>query len=322
MKRWMVIGFLLGGIAVAFLVMVNPPAKKVNGAVSPHSPAPVSLWKAPDTATIPQTAEGALIRYGRQLVAKTSWYLGPRGKIAAMSNGMNCQNCHLDAGTKPWGNNYGGVASTYPRYRDRSGTIETVEKRVNDCLERSLNGKPLDSASHEMRAFVAYIHWLGKDVPAGQKPEGAGIASLPWLHRAADPMRGRIVYVEKCQLCHGADGGGQPDTLLGTGYLYPPLWGKNSYNIGAGLYRLSRFAGYVKDNMPFGVSHGASQLTDEEAWDVAAFVNVQPHPIKDFRSDWPDIATKPVDHPFGPFADTFSERQHKFGPWAEMKNKK
>jgi thiosulfate dehydrogenase len=235
---------------------------------------------------------------------------------------MNCQNCHLAAGTKPWGNNYSAVASTYPRYRDRSGTVESIEKRVNDCLERSLNGKPLDSNSREMRAIVAYMHWLGSNVIKGEKPLGAGITSLKNLDRPADPEKGKIVFIEKCQLCHGANGAGQLDTVTHSGYLYPPLWGPDSYNIGAGLYRLSRMAGYVKDNMPFGVSHGNAQLTDEQAWDVAAFINAQPRPHKDLSGDWPQISTKPMDYPFGPFTDTFSEQQHKFGPFNPIQQAK
>ena len=70
------------------------------------------LWQAPDTNSIPPTNEGSLIRYGRELIVNTSLYLGPKGKIAAVSNGMNCQNCHLNAGAKPWGNNYSAVFST------------------------------------------------------------------------------------------------------------------------------------------------------------------------------------------------------------------
>ena len=87
---------------------------------------------------------------------------------------------------------------------------------------------------------------------------------------------------------------------------------------GAGLFRLSRFAGYVKANMPQGASWERPQLTDEEAWDVAAYVNAQPRPTKDLSTDWPDIAKKPVDHPFGPYKDPYSEQQHKFGPFGPI----
>src|SRR6478735_12110529 len=70
--------------------------------------------------------EDSLTRYGHELVANTSYYLGPKGKIAKISNGMNCQNCHLDAGTFPFGNNYRAVVSTYPKFRARSGRLETI----------------------------------------------------------------------------------------------------------------------------------------------------------------------------------------------------
>ncbi|NII24661.1 c-type cytochrome [Pseudoflavitalea sp. X16] len=281
----------------------------------PVSGLPEWPWEAPDTASIPFTAEGDLIRYGRSLIAKTAHYLGPEGIVRPISNGMNCQNCHLDAGTRPWGNNYSAVAATYPRYRDRSGTIESVEKRVNDCLQRSLNGSPLDSNSHELKAMVAYIKWVGSKVPANKKPLGVGISSLPYLDRPADSARGRLVYDQYCQRCHGTKGQGMPDSI-GPGYRYPPLWGKNSYNTGAGIYRLSRLAGYVRDNMPYDeASHLKPVLSDEEAWDVAAFINTQARPLKAFPGDWPDIRTKPVDHPFGPFPDTFPEQQHKYGPF-------
>jgi thiosulfate dehydrogenase len=95
----------------------------------------------------------------------------------------------------------------------------------------------------------------------------------------------------------------------------------NSYNVGAGLYRVSTLAGYVKANMPYGVTFENPFLTDEEAWDVAAYINSMPRPDKDLSMDWPDISKKPFDHPFGPYADSFSEIQHKYGPFILIKNK-
>lgn len=271
-------------------------------------------WHVPDSNLIPNSEEGDLIRYGKQLVANTSLYLGPHGSVAQITNGMNCQNCHLEGGTKFLGNNYGAVFSTYPRFRERSGTVENIYKRVNDCLQRSLNGDAIDTLSREMQAFAAYINWVGKNVPKGTKPEGAGIKELPYLSRPADVVKGKQVYLLKCQLCHKVDGSGQvrPDS---TGYVYPPLWGPHSYTTAAGLFRLSRFAGFVRYNMPFGASHQIPQLTDEEAWDVGAFVNSQPRPKKVFKEDWPVISTKPIDHPFGPYTDGYTEEQHKYGPF-------
>ena len=292
-------------VAVATEATDGPPPPG-----SYHRPA----TPAPDTATIPRTAAGRQIRYGRELVARTAAYLGPRGAVAHLGNGMNCQNCHLQAGTQGFANNYLAVAATYPKLRARSGTVEGIEKRVNDCLERSLNGRALPDSSREMRAIVAYINWLGQGIPKGKKVYGTGLTKLAYLPRAADPVIGRAVFAGKCQSCHGPAGQGQP-LADGRGYQYPPLWGPRSYNDGAGLFRVSNLAKYVKAAMPFGATFDQPQLTDAQAWDVAAFVNSQPRPHLHTPRDWPDISKKPVDLPFGPYIDAFAERQHKYGPW-------
>jgi thiosulfate dehydrogenase len=277
-----------------------------------------ALWQAPSVDEIPDNEEGDLIRYGRDLIANTSAYLGHKGVVGNLSNNNNCQNCHIAAGTQNFGNPFSAVASTYPRYRERSARVESIEFRINDCMQRSLNGKPLDSVSTEMRAMVAYIKWLGKDVPKGFKPKGAGTGPLPYLKRAADSIKGKAVYVNHCQRCHGQNGEGVL-TADSSGYKYPPLWGENSFNVGAGLFRLSYLAGFIKNNMPFGISWQNPELNDEEAWDVAAYIASQPRPVKVFAHDWANVAKKPVDYPFGPYADSFSETQHKYGPFGEMK---
>lgn len=281
----------------------------------------VKYWQAPDEASLMNNAKKYLILYGKELIAHTADYFGVNGKVNKNAiNGMNCQNCHLDAGTKVFGNNYSAVASTYPKYRARSGATEDIYKRINDCFERSLNGKSLSVNSKEIQAIAAYINWLGKDVAKGEKPAGSGFKDLAFLDRAANPSNGNLVYTQKCVSCHQANGEGQWNDTK-TAFVYPPLWGEHSYNDGAGLYRLSNFAKYVKYNMPLGVSHNNTQLTDEEAWDLAAFVNTQVRPKKDISKDWPKIEEKPFDHPFGPFADGFSEAEHKFGPFKPIKSK-
>lgn len=277
-----------------------------------------SWWSIPELSEIKDDKQRELVKYGRELIMHTSRYLGPNGTVENLSNGLNCQNCHLDGGTKPWGNNYSAVASTYPKIRARSGQMEGIEKRVNDCFERSLNGRALENDSREMKAIVAYMKFLGKNVKKGESPEGSGITKLDFLKRPADPVKGASIYADKCASCHGANGEGML-TLDQKEYTYPPLWGLNSYNSGAGLYRLSRLAGYVKYNMPFGASFLEPQMTDEDSWDVAAFINTQPRPGLDISKDWPDISKKPIDHPFGPYSDGFSEQQHKLGPFGPIK---
>ncbi len=274
------------------------------------------LWAAPDSNTIPRNDSGDLIRYGKKLIGSTSKYFGPRGSIGHNSNGMNCQNCHLDAGTRVWAGSFGSVASLFPRFSDRRGNTETINQRITDCFERSMNGKAPDSNSREMKAMNAYIRWVGKDVKKGKKPPGTGLELLTYIDRPADPEKGRLVYIQKCQLCHGANGEGKSDSVAG--YLYPPLWGEHSYNNSAGLYRLSKFAGFIKDNMPYGSDYKNEHLSNEEAWDLAAYVNSQPRTLKKFKQDWPNILLKPVDLPDGPFADSYPSIQHKYGPFAPI----
>lgn len=315
-QNWIII-LIVGGLLLLIfseiIEFANAPAQKIPELKQ-------DAWVAP-SLFLDRSLEGKereLVIYGEELIANTSKYLGPNGSVAAVTNGMNCQNCHLNAGRKSWGNNYGAVAANYPKFRDRSGSIETVYKRVSDCMERSLNGKTLDSNSREMQAMMAYIKWVGHAVVKDSTPKGSGIQPPVYLDRAASPEKGSIVYTAKCQSCHGANGEG----LIAAdrkSYTYPPLWGPNSYNSGAGLYRLSRFAGYVRDNMPLNqASHSAPALSDEEAWDVAAFVNSRPRPSKNLSGDWPNISKKPIDHPFGPYADGFSETQHKYGPFKSI----
>jgi len=318
LSLWLV----LAGILALIVLSTKLLSSKKNQEDPPPGVAAINErleWHAPDSNRVPHTVEGDLIRYGKSLISNTSHYFGPKGSVAALSNGMNCQNCHLDAGARLYGNNYSAVFSTYPKFRERSGTVENIYKRVNDCFERSLHGKSLDTNSHEMQAIRAYIIWIGQNVPKNTKPAGAGITDLAFPGRAADTGNGHIVYVQQCLRCHGFYGEGLLN-FDSTGYVYPPLWGRHSYTIAAGLFRLSRFAGYVKDNMPYGSStHHSPQLTDEEAWNVAAFVNSRPRPELKMNKDWPDISGKPVDYPFGPYADSFPEKQHKYGPFGPIR---
>lgn len=299
----MVIG-CTGLVAIIFTLVILFTTNVASSGVSPNSPK-----GSGNSAT-----ENSLIKYGEELIRHTARYLGPKGEIKAVSNGMNCTNCHLDGGQKMFGINYAGVAANYPKYRNRSATVVNIKERINECFQRSLNGVGLEFDDYELEAMAAYILSIGKDVPKNTIPYGTGLKSLSFLRRPADPDKGKEVYKNLCAQCHGTNGEGLADSLSSE-WIYPPLYGDNSYNIGAGLFRLSRFAAFVKYNMPYGVTYENPVLTDEEAWDVAAFINAMPRPSKDISADWPDITKKPIDHPFGPYADSLTEEQHKFGPW-------
>lgn len=303
-----VIVYLLTAPAAVNEPLIEPPkrdtAKNQSGRIR---------WKAPNVATIPSGEAGDEIRYGKELIAHTSIYFGPKGKVAKISNGMNCQNCHGDAGTRPDGFNFSAVAATYPQFKNRSEAWVSISRRINFCFNRSLNGQSVDTAGKEMKAMVAYMNWLGKNIPKGAVPEDAEVLRLIYLDRAADPLKGKIVYAT-CETCHGKDGAGLLNERS-TEYLFPPLWGPHSYNDGAGMYRLENFAGFVQSNMPFGTDFKHPVLTVEGAWDVAAFVNSRPRPHKNQSEDYSVIGDKPIDFPFGPYVDNFSEKQHKYGPF-------
>ena len=199
----------MGG-ALAVLYFKGNPESQPGKAVQRTDTMNAVLLLPPDTAEIQQSPDAALIRYGRELITNTRKYLGPKGIVAQISNQLNCQSCHLEAGTKaaPYSANFMGVAANYPLFRNRSGMLETIQFRINDCMIRSMDGKRLDTNMLEMKALTAYILWVGKDVPPKTKPVNASLERIPYLQRAADTIRGKQVYIAKCQLCHGASGGG------------------------------------------------------------------------------------------------------------------
>ncbi len=256
--------------------------------------------------------EDTLVRSGYNIIVHTCEYFGPQGRVAHITNGMNCQNCHMDGGIRPWGNNFGKVIMNYPRFSGRDGAMISLPMRINGCFERSLNGSAIDTNSHEMKAMIAYMHWLSDDVK--KNPPGTGVMRLPYLDRAADTAKGKIVFVNYCERCHGDNGQGQPNE--DGGFEYPPLWGNGSFNTGAGMYRISMLAGFVKNNMPFDkAAYDHPVLSNEQAWDVAAYIDSKPRPLIKNKHDYPDLSKKEIDNPVGPYSDTFSEIQHKYGPF-------
>jgi len=190
--------------------------------------------RAPDESTIPKGPVGAAIRYGKKVLTETQIYAR-----AYVGNGLNCSSCHLDAGTKAYASPWIGLWGVFPEYRSRNAEVNALQDRINDCFERSMNGKPLPYDSDEMRAILAYIWWLSRDVPTGAAVRGRGFARVR-VSRRPDPQRGESVYAQKCAACHGADGQGRHGS--NGEYLFPALWGPDSFNIGAGMARLSNAA--------------------------------------------------------------------------------
>ncbi len=275
-------------------------------------------WASPAAASVPDIATE---EYGKRLLAQTSELLGPHNsdpKMRYSGSGLNCGSCHLGTGTEPGTLALMQATEHYPRFAARTGGMTDIEDRVNECLQRSMNGRALPVNSPEMIAMASYIRSLGgrnaamgaslrkaKEPPAFKSP-----------NRAADLKAGKQVFSDRCAICHGTDGAG----LLAAanpihGYVFPPLWGSNSFNDGAGMHRVLTAARFIKARMPL----GKADLTDDQALDVAAFVNSQPRPhMANLDRDFPDRKAKPVDTGYGPYADSFPIEQHQFGPFAPI----
>ncbi|MEZ5919810.1 MAG: c-type cytochrome [Parvularculaceae bacterium] len=272
-------------------------------------------WPRPDPTALPDSPHKDEVLYGAALIRNTHALIGPSAEKPEMhyaGNSLDCSSCHLDAGRQRFGLSYIGVSNAYPRYMARENEARNLTQRINGCLERSMNGRALPENSREIKAMAAYINFLTEAAPANLN--GRGSPELPLPARAADPERGREVYQSFCVQCHGANGEGLKNK--GGGYAYPPLWGPDSFNTGAGMHRLITAARFIHANMPFGATFETPSLTVEQAFDVAAFINAQPRPEKPgLDRDFPDRSKKPVDAPFPPFADNFPLSQHVLGPY-------
>ena len=213
-----------------------------------------------------------------------------------VGNALNCTSCHLNAGTVADGSPFVGVSAFFPGYAPRAGKEVTLEERINGCFRRSMNGQPLPVASADMQAMVAYFDWMKMNTAPGDKVAGRGVGKVdPGIK--PDSQNGKVVYVQQCAVCHGDNGQGLKHA--DGSFVFPPLWGDESFNIGAGMARTYTAAAFVKRNMPIGFHQkfplGQGGLSDQDAVDVAEYFSHQPRPdFADKAGDWPK-GGKPAD---------------------------
>jgi thiosulfate dehydrogenase len=191
--------------------------------------------------------------------------------------------------------------ANYPQYRAREGKVLTLAERVNNCIERPHNGKPLPLNGREMIAFLSYFKWINSFAPKDGKFKGEKNLEIVLPPVAASSKKGSLLYAQNCKTCHGTAGDGQL-RADGTTYLYPPLWGKNAYQSGSSMHRIIKQAQWLKANMPYGkATWDKPFLTDQQALDLAAFLNddgIHQRPTSQ-TSDYPhakkkqSITTKP-----------------------------
>lgn len=245
----------------------------------------------------PRLADMLATPNGGQLVRGMRLHLETKALLPLnVGNSLNCTSCHLNAGTVADGSPFVGVSAFFPSYASRAGRTITLQERINGCFSRSMNGKPLPLDSDDMKAMVAYFDWMKKETRPEDKVAGRGVGKIDMAIKP-DVENGKQVYAAQCAVCHGKDGEGlkQADGRL----VFPPLWGDNAFNIGAGMARTYTAAAFVKRNMPIGFHDkfplGQGGLSDQEAVDVAEYFTHQPR--QDFPAkvkDWPKDK-KPAD---------------------------
>ena len=232
-----------------------------------------------DPAKLPASPENDLIRYGWDLVVNTPRFIGKTAEDPAKrfaGNDLACTNCHINAGLRPFAAPFVSTFATYPMMV--GDIVELLFERLNGCMMRSMNGSPLPEESREMQALIAYIRFVGEGSPQGVRVAGMGLATLPSPAQKPDAANGEQVYAKTCARCHGANGEGDPRTPPAVGYATPPLWGDKSFNAGAGMSKIELAAAFIHANMPPGASAKSALMSEQDAWNVAAFVTTRPRP--------------------------------------------
>lgn len=245
----------------------------------------IATYVLPQDTSILEEPNADQIFYGKRLLNETKRLLPDHVGAA-----MNCNSCHIAQGKIPLGDPYINSFTTYPRVMPRSNTLVDLEGRINGCFQRSMNGKPLPRESAEMAAMIAYMKWLSQKTPANSKVNISNAGQVD-TSLTPDPIRGQVIYHAQCATCHGDNGEGIKDSR--GDIVFPPLWGDESFNIGAGMARTYKAAAFVKYNMPMGIQtqglwgHG-NVLSDQDAVDVSEYFTHMPRP--DFPAivnDWP-----------------------------------
>ncbi|MCB9702218.1 MAG: c-type cytochrome [Myxococcales bacterium] len=250
-----------------------PPPAPAEAAADEAKPAG-GAHLPPDYDAIPEGPLGDSIRRGALIFTDTPKHAGDY-----VGDSHSCVNCHLDAGRRADAGPLWAAWGMYPDYREKDHKMNTMEDRLRGCFTYSMNaqgsakGEPPPYGDPILVDLQAYMRWLATGAPAATEMSGRGYPAPPKPEGGASKEDGAKVYAEKCALCHGENGEGK--TLADGHVQFPPLWGANAYNWGAGMHRNNTAAGFIKANMP--LSQGGT-LSDKEAWDVAVFINSHERP--------------------------------------------
>ncbi|TED25117.1 c-type cytochrome [Pseudomonas aeruginosa] len=234
----------------------------VHAATAPSEP-----FQPPAESSLPDNAFGEMVRQGQALFVETR-----KNAPHLVGNQLNCVNCHLDQGRRANSAPQWAAYPVYPAFRTKNNKVNTFAERLQGCFQFSMNGKVPAADSPEIKALTVYAYWLASQAPTGVSLPGRGYPDVAPPEGGYSIERGAKVYAAQCAICHGADGQGQ--MALGQ-TVFPPLWGAQSFNWGAGMHRINTAASFIKYNMPLGKP---GTLSDRDAWDVAAFMNSHERP--------------------------------------------
>jgi len=237
---------------------------------APHPGGDTGLpFTPPLEASIGDDPFGLMVKRGRDIFTNT-----PSEARDYVSNGLTCANCHLDRGRRPDATPMWAAWVVYPKFRSKNDRVNTMALRIQGCFRYSMNGTAPPDDSDIMAALQSYFFWLATGAPTGAKLRGAGFPSIVQPAEPPSIERGATVFAGYCAACHGADG--QVRRMPGLArYQFPPLWGADSYNWGAGMASVETAARFIHANMPWGLQDA---LSVQQAWDAAIFVNSHDRP--------------------------------------------
>jgi thiosulfate dehydrogenase len=261
---------LISLIVMATFAVSAQPQRPLSVVAPEEIPAPGTkavAFTPPALNTIPDTPLGDMIRIGHDVFVDTQRYAKPY-----VGNKLNCVNCHLDAGRQAHSAPLWAAYVAYPAFRSKNSQINTFEQRLEGCFRFSMDGTMPPADSLVVVSLVTYAFWLASGAPVGAQLAGRGFPEVPQPALAPSATRGADVYQMHCAVCHHANGGG---LKVDGKYTFPPVWGRESYNKGAGMHRMHTAAAFIKAHMPLGQG---GTLTDQQAWDVAAYIDTKPRP--------------------------------------------
>ncbi len=257
--KYSILILIVFAVAAAILTWIFSGIMSIDESKLPDSPDTTGftppVFSPPKPENAPEEIRASVVE-GYEILKQSN-----KPGIEISGNGLNCSNCHFDAGRSRETIILAGVYAKYS-----SGKLRSV---INSCISANLNGKPLAGDSKKMNAVLEYLRWISEGVPIGSHFDRSGLERKDFK-TAGNAAAGKIVFGEVCFKCHGKDGRG---TLIA-----PPVTGPGSYTSASQFADNNVLASFIDEYMP----KDNPFVTSERAIDAAAYLNSKEHPDPDF----------------------------------------